>query len=131
MKSRNVLIAITLLNGAFALVSLSQLHSASAASDVAPVLRGRHLEIVDDRGRVRASITVHRPDPGAAMVDGKPATDSVVLRLINPDGGPGVKLASSENAVGLAMIAKQGDYIQVFPSGVKVTKDSRQLAAWP
>jgi len=131
MKSRNVLIAITILNGAFALLSFSQLHSASAASDVAPVLRGRHLEIVDDRGRVRASITVHRPDPSAPTVDGKPPTDSVVLRLVNPDGGPGVKLASSENAVGLAMIQKQGDYIQVSADGVKVTKDFRQRATWP
>jgi hypothetical protein len=80
---------------------------------------------------VRASITVHKPDPGAPAIDGKPPTESVVLRLINPDGMPGVKLASSGDAVGLAMIQRQGDYIQVFPSGLKITRDSRPLAAWP
>jgi hypothetical protein len=57
--------------------------------------------------------------------------DSVVLRLVNPDGGPGVKLASSQHRVGLALIARQGDYLQIFGDGVKVTKDFKQRAAWP
>jgi len=89
------------------------------------------LEIVDDNGRVRASIKVHPADPSLTMPNGKPQADSVVLRLINADGGPGVKLALSENSVGLALIERQGDYIQVFADGVKVTKDGRPRATWP
>ena len=96
-----------------------------------PVLRGRGLEIVDDNGRVRASIKIHLADPQDRMPDRTTQEESVVLRLINPDGRPGVKVASSEHAAGLAMIAKQGDYIQVFSDGIKVTKDHRQRAAWP
>lgn len=116
-KGQRFLVAITILNGAFAMVSISQAQRASAASDVAPVLRGRMLEVVDDRGRVRASIKVQE--------------DSVVLRLINPDGRPGVKLAGSDHTAGLALIARQGDYLQVFSDGIKVTKEHRQRAAWP
>ena len=101
--SSSILAAITVLNGALALVSVSQWHVANAApAGAADVLRARKLEIVDDRGRVRASIVVHPADPRVRMPDGSPQEESVVLRLINGDGRPGVKLASSENDVGLA-----------------------------
>ncbi len=96
-----------------------------------PVLRGKMLEIVDDHGRVRASIKIHPADASVTMPNGKPQAESVVLRLVNADGGPGVKLALSENSVGLALIERQGDYIQVFADGVKVTKDGRPRATWP
>ena len=130
-RSQRFVVAMTVLNGTFTLISVSQLQVASAASDAAPVLRGRSLEIVDEAGKVRASIKVHPADPRARMPDGSPTSDSAVLRLINPDGRPGVKIASSEKEAGLAFIASQGNYIQVFADGVKVTKDHKQLAVWP
>jgi hypothetical protein len=37
----------------------AQIRPTVAAQDVAPVLRGRALEIVDERGRVRASLNVY------------------------------------------------------------------------
>ena len=126
------LIAISALNVACAAVSVSQLpHVDAAGAQVSDVVRTRHLEVVDADGRVRASITVHPANPDVRMPDGTTQEDSVVLRLVNPDGGPGVKLASSQNNVGLALIAKQGDYLQVFGDGVRVTKDFKQRAAWP
>ena len=114
------LAAITVLNGVFALVSLSQWQPARAADDrVADVLRARKLEIVDDKGRTRASIMTYAD------------SNSVVLRLVNPDGMPSVKLAAAEGSVGLALIREQGDYIQVAADGVKVTTGGRQRAIWP
>ena len=44
---------------------------------------------------------------------------------------PGVKLAIGHDMVGLALIAKQGDYLQLFADGAKVTKDFKPRAAWP
>jgi len=130
--TQRFLIAISALNVACTAVSVSQLpHADAARAQVSDVVRTRHLEVVDTDGRVRASITVHPANPDVRMPDGTTQEDSVVLRLVNPDGGPGVKLASSQNNVGLALIAKQGDYLQVFGDGVRVTKDFKQRAAWP
>jgi hypothetical protein len=128
-KTQTFLVAITAINAALALMSCTQLQQARASTD--SVLRGSGLEVVDNHGRVRASIKIHPADPSVTMPDGKPQAESVVLRLVNADGGPGVKLALSENNVGLAMIERQGDYIQVFADGVKVTKNGRPRATWP
>jgi hypothetical protein len=126
------LIAITMLNVACAAVSVSQLpHADAAGAQATDVVRTRHLEVVDAAGRVRASITVHPANPDVRMPDGTTQEDSVVLRLINPDGMPGVKLAASAHNVGLALVAKQGDYLQVFGDGVKVTRDFKERASWP
>jgi hypothetical protein len=132
-KSQRFLVALTLLNAACATVTLSQVPNVNAAAgtEVVPVLRTRQLEVVDDAGRVRASIIVHRANPGARMPDGSPQEDSVVLRLVNGDGRPGVKLASSEHNAGLALINSQGNYLQVFGDGVKATQDGKQRAQWP
>lgn len=60
MKIQRLLIDLTAVNLGL-LFLLAQLRPAETHS-VAPVLRGRALEIVDDRGRVRASITVQPAD---------------------------------------------------------------------
>jgi hypothetical protein len=122
--NQRFLVAITALNVACAAVSVSQLPRANAASpDVSDVVRTRNLQVVDAAGRVRASIMVHPAKPGEE--------EAVVLRLLNPEGPPGVKLGLGQGSVGLALIAKEGDYVQLFPDGVKVTKDFKQRAVWP
>ena len=123
--TQRFLIAISAFNVACAAVSLSQLPRAKAAGpEVSDVVRTRHLEVVDTAGRVRASITVHPAKAGEE--------EAVVLRLVNPEGMPGVKLAlGGQSNVGLALIARQGDYLQLFADGVRVTKDSKQRAIWP
>jgi hypothetical protein len=126
-STQRFLFTITALNVACAAVSVSVSlwpHAVAAGAQTVEVVRARQLEIVDVEGRVRASIVVHPAD--AANKD-----DSVVFRLVNPDGRPGVKLASSQNDVGLALIARQGDYLQVFGDGLKVTRDFKERAAWP
>ena len=69
MKSQRFLIVITVLNVLLLAFSVGQTR-AVVAERVAPVLRGRALEIVDDKGRVRASITVLPGDPKFKMPDG-------------------------------------------------------------
>jgi hypothetical protein len=55
MKTQQLLVTLTVANAGMLVFSLSQPHR-TAAQDVAPVIRGRALEIVDDHGRVRAEI---------------------------------------------------------------------------
>src|ERR1700752_1504654 len=127
-KSQGIMAALTVLNAAFALVSVSQAQGTGAAPEV---VRARMLEIVDAQGRVRASIQVHPANPRVRMPDGSPQEESVVLRLINGDGKPGVKIAASDHNVGLAFVAEQGNYIQVFSDGIKLARGGKQQAAWP
>ena len=87
------------------------------------VIRGRSLEIVDDEGRVRASITVHSGDSTAAA----PAGGTAILRLVDENGRPSVKLATTEQGGGLALVSdSQGTYIQLSGRGLVVTKDGQQ-----
>ena len=57
MKLQRMLVGLTLVNLAVLAFTLGARRPA-LAQDVPSVLRGRALEIVDDRGRVRASLSV-------------------------------------------------------------------------
>ena len=57
------------------------------------MLRGRALEIVDSQGRLRANILVHGPE----TVNGVRYPETVLFRLIDPNGGPLVKLTVAAN----------------------------------
>ncbi len=83
MKLQRLLIALTIVN--LALLMLSPGRSRPVVGqEVAPVLRGRSLEIVDDHGRVRASITVYPADPAVKMPDGTTGyPETVLLRLLS------------------------------------------------
>ncbi len=86
MKSQAVVIALTAANAAMMLISLAQ-PARTEGKEVAPVLRGRALEIVDERGRVRAEIKVLPADPAAKMPDGTTGyPETVLLRLIDSKG---------------------------------------------
>ena len=90
------------------------------------VIRGRSLEIVDDEGRVRASIMVHPGDPAATA----PSGGTAILRLVDENGRPSVKLSTTQQGGGgLALVSEsQGTYIQLSGRGLAVTKDGqRQL----
>ena len=78
------------------------------ASGTPAVLRGSGLEIVDAQGKVRASIQIVPEGParkadGSAAKDGKTYPETVLLRLIRPDGRPSVKIATSEQGSGVAL----------------------------
>ena len=99
--TQRLLVALTLANLGLLLFLL--MHAGGpAVADVAPsVLRGRGLEIVDDQGRVRASIKLQP----AGTADGQAQAETVILRLIDPQGRPAVKLAGSEQGGGLGLTA--------------------------
>src|SRR5438105_15396239 len=73
------------------------------ANDVMPVLRGRGLELVDEKGRLRAEIKFLPPSllgqPGGTDVDAKPETypETVQLRLFTSNAGPHVTPAATEH----------------------------------
>ena len=88
MTMQRLLAALTLANLGLLVLLLGQarLPDAHGADSV---LRGRALEIVDDQGRVRASVKVQP----AGTANGQPYPETVILRLIDPNGRPSVKLA--------------------------------------
>ena len=102
MKIQRLSIALTVINLLLLTLSLAQFHP-TEAQGAAPVLRGRALEIVDKEGRVRASINVHPAGPSMPVPDGKIYPETVMLRLIDPNGRPSVKLGASEQGSGLGL----------------------------
>jgi hypothetical protein len=116
MKSQRVLIVLTLVNLALLIFTLAQQRSV-LGEDIPPVLRGRALQIVDERGRVRASIQVL---PASAQRDGQPSAETVLLRLITELGRPSVKIGASEDAAGLALVGPSNTkdtYVQITAKG--------------
>ena len=89
MKAQWSALALTAVNLAVLLFTLAELRPA-AAQGKAPVLRGSGLEIVDEQGRVRASITVM---PAGTSAAGDRYAETVLLRLITERGRPSVKIA--------------------------------------
>jgi hypothetical protein len=106
MKIQRLLIALTVLNLGITILLLAHMRRAEADS-VAPVLRGRQLEIVDEQGRVRTSIKLHPADPSFKMPNGKTGyPETVMFRLIDAKGRPEVKLGASEQGGGLGLIGE-------------------------
>src|SRR5215475_3289657 len=108
MKVQRLLMVLTLLNLGMLVVQLTRT-LAVRANSAAPVLRGRALEIVDDHGNVRASIQVlpagpaRRHDGSLSDSSGKIYPETVLLRLIDPNGRPSVKLGASQQGAGLGL----------------------------
>jgi hypothetical protein len=100
MKNQRALFALTIANLALMLFMLTQQIRPAFAEGPVPVLRGSGLEIVDGRGRVRASITVL---PGSNSQSGEAYPETVLLRLITERGRPSVKISTSEEASGLTV----------------------------
>lgn len=99
MKGQRILIVLTVVNLAVLVVTLAAMRRVVAGS-VTPVLRGRSLEIVDDQGRVRASLSVL---PAGTSAKGDRYPETVLLRLITEQGRPSVKISSSEEASGVSL----------------------------
>lgn len=118
MKGQRILVVLTALNLGIFCYQLAQPRPGFAATvDVPPVIRARALEIVDDRGRVRASLSVLPEDP-KVIWNGKPYPETVLLRLITADGRPNVKIGATKSGSGL-LIGGESDptYVQVKAEG--------------
>src|SRR5438309_11334638 len=99
MKVQRLPIVLALVNLALLIFTVAQMRSAAAES-VPQVMRARALEIVDERGRVRASLNVL---PAKTQPDGETYAETVLLRLITERGRPSVKIGASEQAAGLSL----------------------------
>src|SRR3982750_3332470 len=115
-KLQRLTLVLTPLNFLLLAFGLAQLRPA-AAQGIAPVLRGRALEIVDEQGRVRAEIKVLPAQPTLKMPDGTTGfPEAVQLRLISSQGSPHVKLVTIEDGSGLVLGGDKG-YTQALSRG--------------
>jgi hypothetical protein len=137
MNTHRLLITLTAVNLGLLGYQVLQPHLAGAATaDVPAVLRGRALEILDARGRVRASLEVLPEDPKVTW-KGKPYPETVLLRLMSPEGRPNVKLGASQRGAGLLIGGESNPtYIQVLAEGGESTlklinKDSTERLIKP
>jgi hypothetical protein len=132
MKVPRLVTALTVVNVLLLAFQLSRLSTAQARGD--DTLRGRALEIVDEQGRVRASIKVH---PASRAPDGRALPDTVMLRLIDPNGRPEVKLGASERGAGLGLVgASDSTHALLSAEGAEAslkltTDDGRQQLVRP
>lgn len=130
MKIQRLVVVLTVLNLLILGFTLYQLHSIRTAGG-APTLRVRGLELVDDHGNRRAQLIVLPP---SATPDGQKSADTVLFRLIDPNGRPGVKIGTSADGSGISLAgdSEKRDWsgIQILAEGkgntVKLTeKDGR------
>lgn len=134
-KLQRLTIILTAFNLILLAFGLSQLRPA-VAQGVAPVLRARALEIVDDQGRVRAEIKVLPAQPTLKMPDGTTGyPEAVQLRLISSQNNPNVKIVTTEDGAGLVLGGEKG-HTQLLSRGTDpfikiVTKDGRERTIKP
>jgi len=141
MKTQRFAIALTVINLLLLMPILFRANSAPTTTpnpEVAPVLRARALEIVDDQGRVRAMIKVFPADPKAKMPDGTVGfPESVLFRLINSKGAPNVKIGATEDGAGMSLVGEpQPAYVQILTRGTNISmtlldKDGRKQVITP
>ena len=137
MNTQRLLLILTAVNLGLLGYQVIRPHVATASTaDVPAVLRGHALEIVDAQGKVRASIAV-LPQDSKVIWKGKPYPETVLLRLISPEGRPNVKLGASRMGAGL-VIGGESDptYVQVLAEGGESTiklinKDSSERLIKP
>jgi hypothetical protein len=90
MTTQRLAIALTAINLVLLLLTVARAGS-TTAQPVTPILRGRALELVDDRGEVRSRLDV---EPNG----------EVVLRLLDRNGTIRVKLGAAEDGSGLVLL---------------------------
>jgi len=133
LKIQPLLLALTVINLGLFGYTISQ-QGAQAAPNDDGIIRGKGLQIVDERGKVRASISIM---PATKLQDGSTYPETVLLRLITPDGRPSVKLSALTDGSGMSLSDGQGlSYVQVLARGDKpeiniVDKSGRKATSLP
>ncbi len=132
MKMQRLLIALPVVNLGLLMFMLAHIQP-TVAQDIAPVLRGREIQIIDGQGRVRASI---KAQP-ASTVNGKTYPENVILRMSDQNGRPQVKFGASEDGAYLGLAgASDPTYILLKAEGTDAslkltTKEGRALLFKP
>jgi len=130
MKTQRLLLVLTAINLGLLAFLLAQTRVYIGSQGVriwtnvdGSVLRGRALQIVDDQGRIRAAINGLPADQAHSY------PETAILRLIDENGRPSVKLSTSERGGGLALVSDaQETYVQLTGRGLTVTQDGRRQA---
>lgn len=125
MNTQRFGIALTLVNLCLLALLTSQVNRPALASETPALLRARGLEIVDAKGRVRASISV-MPEEKAAS--GSTVPETVLLRLITERGRPAVKISTSEaDGSGMSLAGPTGTHQTYVSIGAKDTSTTVKL----
>jgi hypothetical protein len=98
VKIHKLLTMLTVVNFLLLAYLASNVQSVGAQA-VAPVVRAQALEIVDRQGRVRATLNIQPASKHA----GQSYPETVLLRLIDPNGKPIVKLGGAVGNAGLGL----------------------------
>jgi hypothetical protein len=128
MKMQHISIALTAINLVLMTFLWAQMRPVKAQQlqNSSSVLRGTGLEIVDNLGKVRASITVLPP----VEMNGVKYTQSVILRLVDSKGKPLVKMGAAEDGSGLNLLDGSDDGIVINArkagSSVKITNQGKE-----
>ena len=117
-------IALTVTNLSLLVLLLSQTTRPVRADETPAMLRGRGLEIVDTQGRVRASISVF---PAETNANGTKSPETVLLRLITERGRPAIKISTSEEGSGMAVVGPTGTHQTYVSIGAKDTSTTLKL----
>jgi hypothetical protein len=123
MTGRRLGLALTVINIVVLLVLLGHDMPTTAQPD-APVIRGRALELADDRGQIRSRLNVE-------------SSGEVVFRMLDEAGTIRVKLGASADGSGLLLLddaTEPGVHMLARPTGPTVTltgKDGQQLTLQP
>jgi hypothetical protein len=122
MRIQRIAAVFTAINLILLLATLAQ--ARAAAQTTSPVLRGRALELVDERGQVRGRLNVE-------------SNGEVVFRLLDQRGTIRVKLGASEDGSGLLLAndaTEPGVHILANANGSSLrlaNKDGRERVIAP
>jgi|SRR6185295_5084733 len=117
MKIQRTAVILTIVNLAILGFTLFKLHSVNTVSET-QVLRVRGLKIVDEAGKDRAQIIVLPP---STTPSGEKSAETVLFRLIDPNGRPGVKIGTSVDGSGMSLA---GDSEKRDWSGIQILAQS-------
>ncbi|MGH2403077.1 MAG: hypothetical protein ACRDGN_01310 [bacterium] len=114
MKTHRLVLGITAINLALLLFVVPHVRLTGAPT-LPSVIRAQAIELVDERGQIRAQLNVE-------------SNDEVVFRLRDPRGTIRVKLGASEEGSGLLLVnesTEPGVHILAKRSGTSVTLTGR------
>jgi hypothetical protein len=104
MSKHHLILGLVAVNGALTMALLGRDHGEAAASDPGTV-RARAIELVDERGRVRAQLNVE-PD-GEAVFRLRDAAGEIRVKLGAGEDGSGLLLLNGSTEPGIHLLAKK------------------------
>ena len=123
MRIQGIAVGLTFINLVLVLSTLAPARSTGAQA-VTPVLRGRALELIDERGQIRSRLNVE-------------SNGEVVFRLLDQKGTIRVKLGAAEDGSGLLLAndaTEPGVHILAQATGSSLrlaNKDGRERVITP